>query len=187
MSWIRKRYNAGKVSVSPPDLMIYTDQPPKTIPYTVAALLARFVPENSSLHCSIPGTFKPLSTTERSDLLTYPLKRYEFPLEETRKEIINKLREEIDIRAIHFVPPLIIVEIDVSTGRTYARKLLPGKAGGVNIMYHESQEGYWKGNSQRAYEKLVTPTSTVSDQSNFLQKSPFQLSPSICLSSAYLN
>lgn len=33
---------------------------------------------------------------------------------------------------------------------------------------------------------LITPTSIVSDHSNYLQKSPFQLSPGVCLSSAYL-
>lgn len=186
-SWIHERYSANKIGFSPPDVLIYTNQPPKNVPYTVAGMLARFVPEDSTFQCSIPGAFKPLSTTERSDLLAYPLHRYEFPLEESRYEIINKLLKEVDIRAVHFVPPLVIVEIDVSTGRTYARKSLPGKAGGLNIMYHESIEGYWKGNSQKAYERLVTPTSTVADLSNYLQASPFELSPGICLSSAYLN
>lgn len=187
MDWIRNRYNASRVDFSPPDLMIYTNQPPKTVPYTVAALLARFVPEGSDCHCSIPRGFKPLSTNQRDDLLSYSINRYEFPLEGTRHEIISKLLKEVDIREVHFVPPLIIVEIDVSTGRTYARKSLPGKAGGLNIMYHESSEGFWKGNRQKSYERLITPSSAVSDQSNYLQQSPFQLSPGICLSSAYLN
>lgn len=186
MSWIRRRYNAIQVSVSPPEITIYTNKPPKIVPYTVAALLARFVPEESNLQCSTPGAFKPLSTTQRNDLLTHSLCRYEFPLEETRRDIINKLRKEVDIRAVHFVPPLIIVEINVSTGRTYARKSLPGKAGGLNIMYHESAEGYWEGNSQKAYGRLITPTSKVSDHSNYLQQSPYHLSPGVCISSAYL-
>lgn len=142
ISWICRRYDATRISVGPPEIIIYTNKPPKIVLYTVAALLARFVPEEFNLQCSIPGGFKPLSTTQRSDLLKYSLYRYEFPLEETRREIINKLCEEVDIRVVHFVPSLIIVEIDVSTGRTYARKSLPGKAGGLNIMYHESAEGY---------------------------------------------
>lgn len=33
----------------------------------------------------------------------------------------------------------------------------------------------------------MTPASTASDQSSYLQGSPFQLSPGICLSTAYLN
>lgn len=186
MTWILKRYGAIRISVSPPEILIYLNKPPKTVPYTMAALLARFVPAESNLHCSIVGAFKPLSTTERSDLLKYSLYRYEFPPEEARREIINKLCEEVDIRAVHFVPPITVVEIDISTGRTYARKSLPGKAGGQNIMYHESPEGYWEGNCQKEYEMLITPTSTVSDDSDYLQESPFQLSPGVCLSSAYL-
>lgn len=39
---------------------------------------------------------------------------------------------------------------------------------------------------ERAIAKKHTPTSGVSDHSNYLQQSPFQLSPGICLSSAYL-
>lgn len=168
MTWILKRDGAIRISVSHPEILIYTNKLPKTVPYTVAALLARFVPAESNLHCSIVGAFKPLSTTERSDLLKYSLYRYEFPPEEARREIINKLCEEVDIRAVHFVPPIIVVEIDVSTGRTYARKSLPGKAGGQNIMYHESPEGYWEGNCQKEYEMLITPTNTVSHHSNYL-------------------
>lgn len=178
ISWIRRRYDAIRVSVWPPEIMIYINKPRKIVPYTVAALLAQFVSEESNLQCSIPGAFK------HSDPLKYSLNRYEFPLEETRRVIINKLCEEVDIRAIHFVPPLIIVGIDVSTGRTCAMKSLSGKAGGLNIMYYESAEGYWEGNSQKAYERLITPTSTVSDHNNYLQQSPFQQSPGVCLSSA---
>lgn len=70
------------------------------------------------------GAFKPLSTTQRSDLLTCSLHCYKFPFETTRHEIINKLREEVGIRTFHFVPPLIIVEINVSSGRTYEKKSL---------------------------------------------------------------
>lgn len=147
MSWISNRYRASRVDFSHPYLIIYANQPPEIVPYTVAAVLARFLPEQSTIVCSLPLTFKALSTTERSDILAYTLDRYKFPLETTRHEITNKLSEEVDSRVVHFVPPLIIVEIDVSTGLTYTRKSLPGKSGGLNLMYYESREEYWQDNS----------------------------------------
>lgn len=50
LSWILKRYDAIRVSISPPEIITYTNKPPKTVPYTVAALLARFVPEESTFN-----------------------------------------------------------------------------------------------------------------------------------------
>lgn len=188
LKWIEERYQADRIDFGAPDMMIHTRQPPQPMPFTLAAMLVRFIPtEPYPNYYPVPeGDFKPLSTTKRNDLLAAPLRRYEFPSSEIRSEIIQKLRTKADIRVIHFFPPLIIVEIDVSTGRKYERKSLPAKAGGLNIMYHVNENGYWKGTSQKAFERLTIPTSIQTDYSIYLQQKPFQLSPGVCLSSAFL-
>lgn len=152
LSWIRKRYSANLVGFSPPDLLIHTNEPPKPLPLTVAGVRARFVPAESGLKCCIPlGPFSPLRKANLDDLLPQSLLcPHEFPSEEARYEIINELREEVDIRTVHFSPPLVIVELDVSTGRVYPRSSLPGKAGGLDILYYESAEEYYTGHHNQA-------------------------------------
>lgn len=189
LKWLDERYHADRIDLCPPDMLIHTQEPPELIPFTVAAMLVRFIPTASNpvyYDTSPTGAFKPLSKTERHDILPDLLLRYEFPPSKIRNKIIDKLRREVDIRAVHFFPPLIIVEIDVRTSRYCARKSLPAKAGGLNIMYHQSEEGYWKGTSQDVCGRLTAPISSATDQSHYLQQIPFQLSPGVCLSTTYI-
>ena len=154
-------------------------------PLTLAAAVVRFVPPDFNLHTTIPqGKFFPYSTTTREDIVGHQLPRYAIPTESQCLQIIQVLKQEMSIRSIHFLPPLIIVELNVNDGIKYERKTLPAKAGGLNILYHHSSEAFWKGESQLSFARFTTPTLHVKDESDYLQQSPFQISPGVCLSSA---
>ncbi|KAI4223186.1 MAG: hypothetical protein L6R40_008518 [Gallowayella cf. fulva] len=90
----------------------------------------------------------------------------------------------MDIRAVHFLPPAIVIELDVSSGRAYQRFSLPSKAGGLTIKYHQSLEPYWKDSSHAAFQQLITPTAFVNDDTDYLLVGNQELCPGVCLPSA---
>ena len=132
------------------------------------------------------GSLKPYPNSQRSDLLSLPLPLYLIPSHQQCYEIISLLDLEVDIRAIHFLPPQIIVELDNASGKKYDRHSLPSKACGIPIQYHESNERFWKGSSQRVYERLITPTDSVVDNSDYLFSHPHKISPGVCLASSLI-
>ena len=123
---------------------------------------------------------------KRDDILGHPIPLYSFPTDEQCRLIIDKIQTEVDIRAVHFIPPQIIVDIDPNSSKQYQRHSLPAEAGGQRIQYHHAPEGYFKGSSQMAYQRLVTPSSVAVDNSDYLQQSPHKITPGVCLSSAFL-
>lgn len=187
IEWICARYQAVAVHVDLPDIIITTSQPPSPIPLTVACALARFLPQDLHLPTLPAGSLRPYGTTKRDDVLSYSLPKFEIPSHQQSIEVIESFSPEVHIRAVHFIPPQIIVELDPTGGRTYDTKSLPATAGGLPILYHEGVEEYWKGVSQKAYKRLITPTELVTDVSDYLFNHPHELSPGVCLSSAYLS
>ena len=144
----------------------------------------RFIPPDVTLSTVIPlGQFMPYSSANR-DIFPFLLPKFAFPTLDQRSTIVDALQEETNIRAVHFVPPLIIVELSVTDGRKYERKSLPGKAGGLNIMYHHDEKSFWSESREASYARLITPTTTANDNTNYLHIEPFKLSPGVCVSSA---
>ena len=185
LQWIYQRYHAHRILVELPDVLIQTSSPPDPIPLTLAGAVVRFIPLDLNLHTSIPqGKFVPYSTARREDIIGHPIPRYAIPTESQCLQILQVLKQEMSIRSVHFLPPLIIVELNADDGVIYERKSLPGKAGGLNIVYHHSTESFWDGQSQLSFARITTPTLHVKDESDYLQHSPFQISPGVCLSSA---
>ena len=183
--WIQERYNAHQILVELPDIFIQTSSPPDPLPLTLAAAVVRFYPLDLNLHTTIPqGRFFPYGTAKKEDILGFQIPRFVIPTEFQCQQIIQKLQEEISIRSIHFLPPIIIVELNADDEKVYGTRSLPAKAGGLNIMYHHSAEPFWKGQSQLSFARITTPPRHVRDESDYLQQSPFQISPGVCLSSA---
>ena len=129
IQWICGRYQAFAVHVDLPDIIIRTSQPPSEIPLTVACALARFIPQDPFLSGLPFGPLRPYGTVKRDDVLSYSLPKFAIPSHQQSIEVIKSLSPEADIRAINFIPPQTIVELDASSGRTYNRKSLPAKAG----------------------------------------------------------
>lgn len=185
VQWIQDRYNAHRVLVELPDLFIQTSSPPDPIPLTLAAAVVRFLPLDLILHTTTPqGKFFPYGTKTREDIIGHQIPRFAIPTDSQCLQIIQALQQEMSIRSVHFLPPSIIVELNAHDGIKYERKTLPATAGGLNILYHHSPEAFWKGQSQLSFARITTPTLHVKDESDYLQQSPFQISPGVCLSSA---
>lgn len=100
-------------------------------------------------------------------------------------EIIEKLTLEVKIRAVHFLPPLIIVE--AAMGSNCTMHSLPGRAGQINIVYHDSPTAYWSGSVEKGYARLLELSELVQDDSDYLYAEPKKLSPGVCLASAVLD
>ena len=184
-TWISERYRSSNVVFEFPDIIITTDVPPhQPIPLTVAGCLARFIPPDVTLQSVLPlGHFIPYGSADR-DIFPFQLPKFRFPTLDQRSIIVDALQEELNVRAVHFVPPLIVVELSVTDGRKYERKTLPGKAGGLNIMYRHREESFWSEARRASYARLITPTATANDSTDYLYTEPFKLSPGVCVSSA---
>ena len=182
--WIRQTYRATSVDIAFPHMCIKTLHPPRPIPCTLAAALVRFGPPDVSVELTPPFTSRPYGD-QKKDVLDSKLPLFDFPEPSTCVEIIKKLSLELKMRAIHFLPPLIIVEL--AMGNTYARHSLPGRAGDINIVYHDSQTPYWAGTVEKAYSRLLEPSELVQDCSDYLYMGQGILSPGVCLASAVLD
>lgn len=143
----------------------------------------RFGPPDVSIELTPPFTFRPYGD-QKKDVLDSKLPLFDFPEPSECAEIINKLSVEVEMRAIHFLPPLIIVEL--AMGSTHVRHSLPGRAGDINIVYHESPTSYWAGTVEKAYHQLLEPSELVQDYSDYLYMGQGVLSPGFCLASAVL-
>lgn len=184
LSWIRQRYDAKSIELAFPHMCIRTVNPPHPVPWTVAAALVRFAPPESTLALTPMFDSRPYGNRDR-DVLDTKLLPFSFPEPEVCISIIRNLTAEVKIRAIHFLPPLIIVE--VKNGSEYERYSLPGCAGGMNIIYHVSPTPYWANTTQLSYSRLLEPTDLVLDNSDYLYADPKILSPGVCLASMTLD
>lgn len=182
--WIRQKYKATSIDIAFPHICIKTLHPPYPIPCTVAAALVRFGPPDVSIELTPPFFPKPYGD-QKKDVLDFKLPLFDFPEPATCAEIISKLSVELKMRAIHFLPPLIIVEL--AMGSAHTRRSLPGRAGGKNIVYHDSPTSYWAGTVAKAYSSLLEPSELVQDYSDYLYTGRGILSPGVCLASAVLD
>ncbi|MCJ1269224.1 hypothetical protein MMC22_009113 [Lobaria immixta] len=64
------------------------------------------------------------------------------------------------------------------------RHSLPGRAGGMNIVYHDCPTPYGAGTVEKGYSRLLEPSELVQDDSDYLCTEPRILSPGACLASA---
>lgn len=107
----------------------------------------RFGPPDVSIVLTPPFISKPYGD-QKKDVLDFKLPLFDFPESSICVKIMSKLSVELKMRAIHFLPPLIIVEL--AMGSIHARRSLPGCAGGTNILYHDSPTSYWAGAVEKA-------------------------------------
>jgi len=157
LDWRFTIYRARAIHVILNDIIIVRDQPPTETPFIVGGAIVGFVPEDM-VPPNIPvGFLRPYPNSPRSDLLSSPLPLYSIPSQQQCHEIIRLLGIEVEIRAFHFMPPQITVELDMTRGKKHNRHSLPSRAGGISIQYHEANESFWKGSSQMGYERAYHP------------------------------
>ena len=136
----------------PQHIIIKTENPPKDVPLTLGGALLRFTPPNVYLH---------YPSKRRDDILTYTLSQFSFPSDAQCHEILQKLEKEVEIRAVHFIPPQIFVEIELTSPRYYERHSLPAEAGGVRIQYHQTEDEFFGGRPQVGCEDSFHPVNPL--------------------------
>ena len=146
--------------------------------------ISAFWPPDVSVELTPPFTSRPYGD-QTKDVLDSKLPLFDFPEPSTCVEIIKKLSVEVKMRAIHFLPPLIIMELAI--GSIYARHSLPGRVGDINIVYHDSQTSYWAGTGEKTYPRLLEPCELAQDCSDYLYMGQGILSPGVCIASAALD
>lgn len=132
------------------------DQPPTEVPFNVGGALTQFIPLDSCLPNTPAGVLKSFQRRQRNDFLSSPLPFYSIPSDDQCHEIIIFHASEADIQAIHFLPPHIIGESDMTSSKRYARHSLPSRVGGMMVQHHDAQQKFRKGSSQRRYVRLIT-------------------------------
>ncbi|KAL9627433.1 MAG: hypothetical protein Q9204_006568 [Flavoplaca sp. TL-2023a] len=182
--WISKQFHAEEVYYELPDIVVKTTSPPTQIPLTLGSAPCRFIPPGMIPPHLPLGKFAPYPTSEADIMKDITLSPFTFPDNETCIAIIDNLSTLMDIRAVHFLPPMIVVELNVSSNREYQRFSLPKHAGGWTLWYHKSPQPYWKESFHSAYQRLITPTAWVNDDSNYLFPSSQELCPGVCVSSS---
>lgn len=92
-----------------------------------------------------------------------------------------------NVKAINFISPLIIVELEVD-GTVYAPQSLPGIVGGRPVLYHHSASDYWVTQLPLALERTISPNSAqgLEDDTSYLTKDDGRLCPGVRLSSSPL-
>ena len=196
--WIVSMYNADAIAYQFPVIVIVTEQPPNPLPLTVAAVAAKFV-ASTQAHAS-DNTFgkmgpKPIFDARPTHFTTdyAGMRGPEDPLDFTFKKWIQPPRAELQLlvhalshfchpRHVHVMYPRVIVELYCDDGRTYEPGSLPRTIGGYSTHYHHSNESVFAGLSLHARQRLIGPTHTVEDTSNYLQAYQ-ELCPGIRVSS----
>ena len=181
-SWLFKRFDASRIDFDSTELTIATNTPLlQPVPLTIAGCLVRFLPPGGNIPPILSyGEYRRYSTPTR-DVFSSPLSRFKFPTLEQRSSIVNALQDEVNMRAVHFLPPFVIVELSVTDGRKYERLTLPEKAGGLKIMYHHAEKGFWPKSHEFCYAELTNLPTAVNDSTNLMDTE--KLSPVVRLSS----
>ncbi|PLN85034.1 hypothetical protein BDW42DRAFT_18441 [Aspergillus taichungensis] len=84
----------------------------------------------------------------------------------------------MNIHAINFISPIIVVELCHQDGRKYERISLPGVVGGRLTIYHHSNIPFW-GTAEQARERLINPSDAVQDTTNYLESDAKTMCPGV--------
>ena len=176
--WILEHFNAVSVTYTWPRIIIETPIPPLPVPLTVACVAAVFVPVGS----------RPRHLTTRTGYsnprLPDPipphmhLPKWGRPSSEQCQFVIERLAWNMNINAISFISPIIVVELCDQDGKKYERRSLPGIVGGRTTIYHHSDMPFW-GMAEQARERLINPLDAVQDTTNYLNSDARTMCPGV--------
>lgn len=186
-SWLVSRYKAVSIGFQLPIIVIETDTPPNPLPLTVAAVAAKFVPPPDFLvgernvsnltRQPLPDA-RPIGFTTNyagirgpGDPLQFRFRNWIQPTNDEIQLLLQALIKFCNPRLVHILCPRLIVELYCDDGRTYEPGSLPIKIGGFSTHYHHQPEPIFDGLSVQSRERVINPTSTVQDASNYLQVS----------------
>lgn len=190
-AWIFRRYNATAMDLVWPIIIIETETPPNPLPVTVGCVAALFVPppdpsvSNRAAYRPSPIQVNTSFASPRvpDPINEYKLEAWKIPTCNQQEDILRVLHTCMNLKAVNFLWPYIIVELYVDE-RVYANHSLPGRVAGCTTVYHRSDVTFWQGMEPRTRERLINPNSSVQDTTNYLEKSCRDLTPGVRVESA---
>jgi hypothetical protein len=188
VSWITKRFNAGTITVAGTfDIIVEIDTLSHLLPRTIGGMMAHFVPKGVHLDLFPEAPIKPYGSHKIGDLIQESISMYDFPSNYHVSVIFEALQKIVDFHTVTFLPPVVVVELDVQTGRKYEKGSLPLTIGGCIVVWHQDSTPLFGHPKLAAKARLFDPTGTKRDEENYLTNTPHQLCPGVCLSSAPLS
>lgn len=188
-------FKATAIEFQFPVLLIVTSDPPSPLLLTVASVAAAFIPprqpvNNANFEARLIPDVRPLSVTTNyagprcpTDPLDFTFSKWTEPTEPQLKALFAALAFFCNPRRIHILCPNLIIELHVNDERLYKPNSLPQRIGGFAVFYHHSQESVFGGLSVQGRERLLVPSGSVQDTTDYIQTSN-ALCPGIPVQSA---
>ncbi|PLN82298.1 hypothetical protein BDW42DRAFT_167033 [Aspergillus taichungensis] len=157
--WIFETFDAVSVSFLWPRIIIETATPPSPAPLTVACVAAIFIP--------IGSRYTPLATkTSYSNPrmadpipIQFRWPKWKRPTKEQCRAVWESLGQIMNVEAMNFIPPIIIIELRHDE-KKYEKRSLPGKVAGRIAVYHHGPRSFWETVPQTRYEMMM-PSNAV--------------------------
>ncbi|KAI9695905.1 MAG: hypothetical protein M1836_006022 [Candelina mexicana] len=170
MAWLEKEFKA-EVITQWPMIILETNHPPNPLPLTVACVAAVFIPRSDELanphepqRIRITNNY---ANAQLEDPMPFKLPKWKNPTESQMVAIGDHMLSLMGVRAITYIWPSIIVELYAEDGKTYGDRTLPGRVGGCGVVYYHKADSYWTAMTSHARERLITPSSTTQDTTNY--------------------
>ena len=178
--WIISQFKATAIGFQFPVLVIVTSDPPSPLPLTVASVAVVFIPPrqpvDDSLEARLIPDVRPLSVTTNyagprrpTDPLDFTFPKWTEPTEPQITALLAALVVFCNPRQIHILCPYLIIELHVNDERVYKPDSLPRRIGGFAVYYHHSQESVFGGLSVQGRERLIVPSESVQDTTDYMQ------------------
>ncbi|KAE8349273.1 hypothetical protein BDV28DRAFT_152044 [Aspergillus coremiiformis] len=184
--WIVDTFCAESITYAWPQIFIETATPPSSVPLTVACVAASFIPVGSK------PRFLSANTSYSNPRIADPipahlhLPKWERPSTEQCRLVLEALGCIVNIEAINFLAPIIIVELQYGDGKEYGRISLPGLVGGRTTIYHHSPRSFWD-MQELARERLINPSEAIQDTINYPQSPLGTLCPGVRVESGLVS
>ncbi len=182
IQWMISHFKATAIDFQFPVIVIVTSDPPSPLPLTVASVALAFIPPrqpvNATFEARIIPDVRPLSVTTNyagprfpTDPLDFTFSKWTEPTELQLKALLAALAVFCNPRRIHILCPHLIIELHVEDDRVYKPHSLPRRIGGFAVFYHHSKESVFGGLSVQGRERLIVPSESVQDTTDYIQTS----------------
>jgi len=182
VNWLITRYSPTAIDFQFPIMVIETVSPPKPLPLTIAAVAVKFVPPPPPPVRDVHGRrLEPLfdarpfgvstgyaGPREPVDPLSFKFRKWTEPSDEELRILVEQLFKFCNPRKVHILCPNLIVELHVNDQRVYQPNSLPRRIGGFGVHYHHQADSVFEGLSVRGRERLISPTTSTEDDSDYL-------------------
>ena len=157
--WIFLTFGAVSINFLWPRIIIETATPPRPVPLTVACVAAIFIPVGS--RCAPLATNTDYSNPRMAHpiLTQFYWLKWKRPSKEQCRAVWERLGQIINIEAINFISPILIIELRHDE-KVYGKRFLPGKVAGRIAVYHHGPPSFWE-TIPRTRDRLIRPSGAV--------------------------